>query len=194
MYKGSERVEVLNAVEGLLERFRLSKTILFKHNNRLSYETRGYRFWVRFRGSKTVVEYMKELTVDDVGLWYEHIYLGSIMAGKYTKPLILLATLLATILVILLGIDYAFTAVLVVGLVMILDYALYIYRSVRLTKAHRVLLEEDEGYRERYNSLVKELVSVVVGSHSSLRTIVFLGRVWFIKRSGNHILLSKEPI
>ncbi len=76
---------------------------------------------------------MKGLTVDDVGLWYEHIYLGSIIAGKYTKPLILLALALA-IPIILWSIDYTHIAILVIGLVMIIDYVLHIYRGVKLTK------------------------------------------------------------
>ncbi len=192
MRKGGKRVEIFNAMEGLLRRLSSSRTILFRHNSRLSYETKGYRFWIRFKGSKTIVEYMKGLTVDDVGLWYEHIYLSSIIAGKYTKPLILLALALA-ILTILWSMDYAHIAVLVVGLVVIVDYALHIYRGVKLTKTHRILLEEDREYRERYTQLARELVDVIVGSHNSLRTISFLGRVWFIKRSRDHILLSREP-
>ncbi len=61
-------------------------------------------------------------------------------------------------------------------------------------KTHRVLLEEDREYRERYVQLAKELVNVIVGPHNSLRTTSFLGRVWFIKRSRDHILLSREPV
>jgi len=65
------------------------------------------------------------------------VYLGSTIAGKYTKKLLVIAIIIAGVIMVT-SISLMHLAVIVVGSLIILDYVLYVYRGWKLIRSRTV--------------------------------------------------------
>jgi len=129
--------EAYSSLNALIQSLRDSARIIVKLNDRLSYETKGYRIWIRKSRNTTTIEYTRTIDLVDLDSWYMGVYLGSTIAGKYTKKLLVIAIIIAGVIMVT-SISLMHLAVIVVGSLIILDYVLYVYRGWKLIRSRTV--------------------------------------------------------
>ncbi len=184
---------IFDALESLITRIVSSEYIIVKENKKISYETKGYRLWIRFRKNKTVIEYYNP-SRKDYDLWYINQYLGHIIAGKYSRILFYVAAFIALVLVSW-SPSYANFAIIIVGLFIALDYVLHAYYNWSLVKQHNEAYHNIPAYRTLYERTREEILDLISKRiDEPLRTTVFLNKTWFKKTASDSVVLSKYPI
>lgn len=184
---------VFRVLGGFIEKLTSCEYIVIKENKKISYETKGYRIWVKFRKNKVVIEHYRP-SRQDYDIWYVNQYLGHQVAGKYSRILFYAAALISLTLVSL-NPGYANFAVLVVGVFIVLDYILHVYYNWSLIKLHNEAYQSLPAYKDLYDRVRDEILRLLTRSgNESLRTIVFLDKTWFRKTIGDQEILAKHPV
>ena len=187
--------EVYSSLNTLIQTLRDSSKIIVKLNDRLNYETKGYRIWIRKSRNITIIEYTRTMDSTDIDSWYTGIYLGNTIAGKYTKKLIALAIIIAGMIMII-NASLIHLAVVIIGLLIVFDYILYIYRGWRLVRNHKLLLDNNM-YKDTYSKLKSEIFKLInIARNCSIEytyTITFMDKTWFTYCRDGDLILSKTP-
>lgn len=188
--------EVYSSLNTLIQTLRDSSKIIVKLNDRLNYETKGYRIWIRKSRNITIIEYTRTMDSTDIDSWYTGIYLGNTIAGKYTKKLIALAIIIAGMIMII-NASLIHLAVVIIGLLIVFDYILYIYRGWRLVRNHKLLLDNNM-YKDTYSKLKSEIFKLInIARNCSIEytyTITFMDKTWFTYCRDGDLILSKTPV
>lgn len=188
--------EVYSSLNTLIRSLRDSSKIIVKLNDRLSYETKGYRIWIRKSRNTTTIEYTRTMDLIDIDSWYTGVYLGSTIAGKYTKKLIALAIIIAGIIIII-NASLIHLVIVITGSLIVLDYILHIYRGWRLIRDHKLLLDNNM-YMDTYSKLKSEIFKLInLARNCSIEytyTMTFMDKTWFTYCRDGDLILSKTPV
>ena len=189
--------EAYSSLNALIQSLRDSTRIIVKLNDRLSYETKGYRIWISRSRNTTTIECTRTMYLVDLDSWYMDVYLGSTIAGKHTKKLLVIAIIIAGIIMVT-SISLMHLAVVVFGSLIVLDYVLYVYRGWKLIRSHKLLLSNNNMYKDTYNKLKSKIFKLInVARNRNIEytyTTTFMDRTWFTYCRDGDLILSKIPV
>ena len=193
VFRSSRYRRVFEVLMGFVSKLYSTGYIVLKENKKISYETKGYRIWFRFKKNKIIIEYYKP-SRKDYDLWYVNQYLGRIVAGRYSRFLFYIAAI-ASLAIVSWNPGYANIAVLIVGVFIVLDYIVHVYYNWSLIRLHQEAYKRDLAYKNYYDKVRDEILSLIEGGgEEQLRTIVFLEKTWFKKEGKSELILSRHPL
>lgn len=177
------------------------KVIKINFNEDVVRETKGLRILIKTNIKKQTLNLITTTTVTpfDVDLWLINNYIIKKLTHNTTLLLVGVA-ITALILTLIFMPNRINLLIFFIGLLIILDFITYTYKSWKLKDIHTQLLKNSSKYREIYDKCKKILMEYIKVAldlkekHIKPKTVKAGLTVWFVKILGNEVILSKYYI